>query len=183
MADETKPTENADETASGQQPTEKEPQGTDWKAMARKHEDREKEWKQLYEATKKELTDLQKANEAKAKDAKAKGDGDEADGGADELQAALARVKELEGSIERDRMVREVAKRKGVDPDLLLPLKFDSKEDVAAYADKLVAYKRSWSEVSDGGAAKAPQMTKEQILAEKDPKKQLRLIAENRDLF
>lgn len=171
MADETKAAETTEEPT----PQEEEPQGTDWKAEARKWEKRAKDNGKSLDELQKLLDGYEsKGKEADAKEQKA----------AEALEAAKAEIKRLQAEAERDRTVREVAKAKGVDPDILNLMRGDTKEEAEANADLLLqSLKQRWGEVPDKGSTKAVRPTKEEILAERNPQKQLKLIAENRDLF
>lgn len=171
MADETE----APEAKPEEQKPQEEPQGTDWKAEARKWERRAKENGKSLD----ELQRLLDGSEAKGKDADAR-----ERKASEALEAAKAEIKRLKAEAERDRMVREVAKAKGVDADVLFRMRGDTKEEVEDNAAMLLASsRRSWPSVPDAGSTKATRVTKEQILAERNPQKQLRMIAENRDLF
>lgn len=170
MAEESKAAETTEE-----QQAKEEPKGTDWKAEARKWEKRAKE-------NGKSINELQKlldGFEARGKESDAK-----EQKAAEALEAAKAEIKRLKAEAERDRMVREIAKGASVDAEVLLRMRGDTEEEIKANAEMLLASaKRSWPNVADNGSAKAPRLTKDQILAEKNPAKQLRMIAENRDLF
>lgn len=170
MAEEARTTE----TTTEQQPQE-EPQGTDWKAEARKWEKRAKENGKSID----ELRKLLDGYEARDKDEAAK----EAKA-TEALKSARAEIDRLKAEAERDRMVREVAKSKGVDADVLALMRAETAEEIAANADLLLkSAKAHWPEVRDGGQQKPPAITRDEILAERNPRKQLKLIAENRELF
>lgn len=170
MADETKAAETTTEAAEQEGP-----QGTDWKAEARKWERRAKENGRSIDDLQRLLDGFEsKGKEADEREQKA----------AEALEAAKAEIKRLKEEAERDRTVREVAKAMRVDADVLSLMRGDTQEDIEANADLLLqSNRRQWGEVPDKGSTKAVRLTKEQILAEKNPQRQLRMIAENKDLF
>lgn len=153
------------------------PQGaeTDWKAEARKWEQRAKDNKRDLDAVQKLLDGYEskkRDDEAREKTA------------AEALDAAKAEIKRLQAQAERDRLAREVAKSQGVDPDVLVLMRGDSKEDIEANAKLLAQSSRArWPEVRDKGAQKAPGKSKEDILAIKNQTERVREIARNLEKF
>lgn len=168
------PEETAQAATEAEAKTE-EPQGTDWKAEARKWEARAKENKRTLDDVQRKLEGFETAKqEDDAREQRA----------SEALEAAKAEIKRLTAEAERDKTVREVAKAQSVDADILLLMRGDTKEEIEANAKLLSeSSKRRWPEVKDGGQTKAPRITREDILAERNPQKQLRMIAENKDLF
>lgn len=180
MADTTTTTEQPDAKAPDATTEGQEPQGTDWKEMARKWERRAKENKGLADELQKQIDAADaKGKEADAKEQKA----------SEALEQLRQENKRLQASIEREHKVREIAASKGVDPDVLLRMRCDTDQEITECADMLAkAYakpKTGWPEAKDNGGSgqKAPGMTREEILAIKNPKEQLRAIAENKSLF
>lgn len=175
----------ADETES-KQGEQAEPQGTDWKAMARKHEDRAKANKKDLDAAiaerdalKAELEEL-RSSKSTADEANAQ----EADKTAKQIAELRAELKSLKAEKARSEKVRAAAKAAGVDPDVLIRMTGDSDEEIAANVDLLKrSSKRKWPVVPDEGEQKAPRPSKAEILAMKNPKERRRAIAENLDLF
>lgn len=168
----------SEEMAAQQTPETPDPQGTvetDWKAEARK-------WEQRAKDNKKNLDDLQKTLESF--EAGQKTSEEKEQKATEALEAAKAEIKRLQAEAERDRTVRDVAKARGVDPDILLRMIGETSDEIEENAKLLAAATKSrWPDVKDKGESKGPRITKEEILAEKNPKKQLQLIAQNRDLF
>lgn len=174
MADET-----TTETTGEDKPKQDEPQGTDWKAEARKWEDRAKANKKALDAANAEL-EKGKASKAEVGDSKS-GDAEDYEARA---RKAEARVKELEAEQRRSQTVMAVAKETGVSPDLLLRMSGTSEEEIRENA-KLAAesLKAKWPDVRDNGSSKAPRMSKKEILAIEDQSERVRAIAKNPDLF
>lgn len=146
---------------------EPEPQGTDWKAEARK-------WEKRAKANAKELEDYKAS---KSDDANASA--------VEELAKAKERIKALETEKARSQLARSIAKSSGVDPDILLRMSGDTEEEIKENAELLAkSSKAKWPTVPDDGSPKGSQkMTKEQILAIKNPVEQLRAAARNLDAF
>lgn len=142
--------------------------GIDYKAESRKWERRAKE-------NRKELEALKAEAETKA---------DAEKSAAERIAALEARLAESEARERREKLVRGIAQTKGVDPEVLLLMVGDDEDSVTSNADLLMrSRKPKWEPVADEGNQKAPRMTKEQILAIKNPRKQLEAIAQNKDLF
>lgn len=172
--------------APNETPEGQEPQGTDWKAEARKWEKRAKENKDTADKLQKLIDDADaKGREADAKEQKA----------SEALEQLRQENKRLQDSIAREHKVREVAAQKGVDPEILLLMNCETDEDISAYADKLARSmaasaeqkseaKPKWPETKDNGSnGKAPGLTKEGILAIEDKKERRKAIKENLALF
>lgn len=161
--------EMADEPKQSQAEAKPEPSEsqTDWKAEARKWEKRAKQNQKANE-------DMQTARESEASEMSEK------------LAKAQAEIKELKAKQARDQSVREIAKSSGVDPDILSRMIGDSEDEIKANADLLYkSSKAKWPTVpDDGGATKGQKrITKEQILAIKDPVEQANVAARNLDAF
>lgn len=124
-AEATTETDTAAQAAADQQPAEKaEP---DWKAEARKHEARSKEWQQKAKANEdaaRRLKEIEDANKSDLEKAAAR------------AEAAEAKAKELELHALR----LEVAAAKKVPADLLTG---STQEELEAAADKLIAFQGS----------------------------------------
>ena len=159
-----------------------EPQGTDWKAEARKHEKREKDHKTALERANARIAELEAELEGKSSDERARSEADEKL--AKELAEARAENKRLKAQRERDRNVREAAAKAGVDPDVLVRMHGDTEEEIAANVELLTrSSKRKWPVVNDEGGQEPPRLSRKEILAIKDAKERRRAIAENLDLF
>lgn len=156
----------------------KEPQGTeetDWKSQARK-------WEQRAKDNKKDLDKLQElldGYESKQKDEEAK-----EKTASEALEAAKAEIKRLKAEAERDQLAREVAKASGVDAEVLVRMRGDTREEIEENAKLLASSSKvGWPEVKDRGASKSPGMTLDEILAIKNPKKQLEAAMKNPHAF
>ena len=159
MAEENDPIEQAEETTVEPQP---QGDGTDWKAEARKWENRAKENR-----------DAQKA----AEEALAAKSGDY-DSVKAELEAAVAERDKLRVEKERADEVAEAAKAHGVDAELLARMSGDVEAN-AEYLASMPIYKP----VHDGGERKAEPITRESIEAIKDPVERVRTRAQHLDLY
>lgn len=153
---------------------------------SRKHERRAKENRELYEKTKAELETLKNDVVKRQRESEAKERQDE---GA-KIEDAYKRIEELEASIQREHMVREVASEMDVDPEILLLMSCESKSDAEANAKRLLDWKakrpeKNWPSIVDNGAnaTAATSATVDEILAMKDPKKQLEAIKQSRSLI
>lgn len=109
-------------------------------------------------------------------------------------QAALARAEEAEAKVKafeessaRSALVASIAKEKNVDQDLLSKMTGTTEEEIAANADIIAAAipKATYPDVPDKGGSgdSAASITKDAILAIKDPKERVRAIAANQHLF
>ena len=159
MAEENDPIEQPRETQPAAEP---QGEGTDWKAEARKWENRAKENR-----------DAQKA----AEEALAAKSGDY-DSVKAELEAAVAERDKLKAEKEHADAVAAAAKAHGVDAELLARMSGDV-ESNAEYLASRPMYKP----VHDGGEAKAEPVTRESIEAVKDPVERVRLRAQHQDLY
>lgn len=145
-----------------------EAEGPDWKALARKWEERAK--------ANKDAADAYEALKASSK-----ADLDAANARARELEAELAGIK---AAAERAEAVRQAAKAAGVDEAVLSRMSGDTVEEIADNARLLAeaAPRRAYPAVSDGGApARAQGMTLAQIQAIKDPAARVMARAQNPD--
>lgn len=145
-----------------------EPEGPDWKALARKWEERAK--------ANKDAADAYEALKASSK-----ADLDAANARARELEAELAGIK---AAAERAEAVRQAAKAAGVDEAVLSRMSGDTAEEIADNARLLAeaAPRRAYPAVSDGGApARAQGMTLAQIQEIKDPAARVMARAQNPD--
>ncbi|WP_296012698.1 hypothetical protein [uncultured Adlercreutzia sp.] len=112
--------------------------------------------------------------ESRAKSNKAK---------ADEKDAEIA---SLRAQIERGGEVARVAREKGVSAELLARMAGDTAEEIEANADALAEWARSaqgFPETPDEGGGRPAPMTREQILAERNPVRRAQLMGEHRELF
>lgn len=174
MADETAKAETA-ETEEKQTTEEPQSTETDWKSEAKKWEKRAKDNKKALDEAEKTIAGFKAEGEAKQAEEKT------ATETIEELKKQLAASK---AQAERDRLVHEVAKAQKVDEDVLILMRGDSKEEIEANAKLLgESLKTRWPEVKDRGVQKAPGMTLEQILAIKNPKKQLEAAIQNPQAF
>lgn len=145
----------------GQEPTNAsamtEPHGTDWKAEARKWEERAK-------ANRNAATRL-----------------DEVERAANEAKAELERMK---AEKERADLLAKVSKEKGVPAELLHG---DTEEELTSCADALAAFveSRAPGYPADKGGSNpgGTKLTRGSIEAVADPLERVRLIAQNRELF
>lgn len=100
-------------------------------------------------------------------------------------KANKAKADELAAQLARTEAVSRIAAEKGIDANLLARMTGDTDEEIGANADALAEFARSGSypEVPDSGAGRPPAVTKEQIMAEKNPVKRASLMAANKHLF
>lgn len=146
-----------------------EPQGTqiDWKAMSRKHEDNEKEFRRQLEAERARTAAL----EADVQELK-------------QLREQLASVTSERDALQRQSDLRTWADE--VSSEMHVPasvLRGSSKEEMQAHAQAILGSGLSLGAVPDGGEAKPTPVTREQIDAIKDPHKRLMATAQNLDLY
>ena len=140
-------------------------QGTDWKAEARKWEERAKadharlaDYEALKEKAAKydELAEANKSDIERANDAAAKAKAD-----ADEWRA---RFEELDAARKRDESVRSMASQYGVDADTLGRMAGDVEEN-ARFLQAKEAARPKFGPMHDGGEQAAPTQTLEERLA------------------
>lgn len=174
MADEAAQVENA-EVEEKQSAEEQKTEEIDWKAKARKWERRAKDNQKALDEANKTIADFQSEAEAKKSEKKS----------ADEVIEDLKKqLEESQAAAARNQTVHEVAKAARVDEDVLGLMRGDTKEEIEANAKLLEKMQKThWPEVKDRGAQKAPGMTLEQILAIKNPKKQLEAAMQNPQAF
>ena len=152
----------AEDTTTTQEPTQEptpEPQGTggtDWKAEARKWEARAKSnndrIKEL-EAKATRLDELEAANKSdieRANDAATKASAEAADW--------KAKYEELDAARQRDAAVRDMARKYGVEADLLARMTGDV-EDNAKFLQAKEASRPKFGSMSDGGEKQPPVKT------------------------
>lgn len=158
-----------------------EPQGaeraeTDWKAEARKWEDRAK-------ANRRQIDELTKTLDGFKSEADKQTEAEKT--AAQTIEELKAQLAEAHAKAEREALVRKIAKSTGADAEILLRMLGNDEETITANAKMLLeASKPSWQSAPDEGAhAKAPRMSRDEILAIKSPKERLRMIAQNQDLF
>ncbi len=155
-----------EETTEQVETVKEEPHGTDWKAEARKWEERSKANLRASEEA------IAKAKEAEAAAADAKG--------AMERAARLEKeLAELKAASERDAEVRRVARERGVDEGVLARMSGDVSEN----ADLLRAVTPTYRDVGQGGTAAPSGVTRESILAIGNDRERLGAIQENIELF
>lgn len=152
-----------------------EPQGTaasetDWKAEARKWEERAKANKaavdELDKIKESQMTDLQKAQKR--------------------AEEAERKAQAIEAKQQRAASVKEAAKIAVVDEDILSMMAGDTPEEIAANAATLKAKISAmpvYPNVPDSGASSTPTMTKEEIDKIKDPAKRVMERAKHIDLY
>lgn len=129
--------------------------------------------------------------EAEPGQGQAEGHGEETDWKARARQwesrakASRAKAEGLEKQLAKERAVSRIAAEKSVDAGLLARMAGDTDEEISANADALLAFARSgqYPEVPDSGAGAPPAVTREQIMAERNPVKRAELMARNKNLF
>lgn len=102
---------------------------------------------------------------------------------ADEKDVEIA---SLRAQLERQTLVADTAREKGVDASLLARMAGDTADEVAANADALLAWAREsqgYPDVPDNGAGRPSPVTRDQIMAEKDPVKRAQLMGAHKELF
>lgn len=161
--------QQADPAAGAQQPAQApqtEPQGTDWKAQARKWEERAK--------ANKDKADLWDAQQQAAPTVEA------LQAQIDEMRQAQAQA---EKAAERTRALMEVSQATGVPADLL---KGETAEELAASAqlvNDFVARKQPGYPSDKGGGSNGAAVTRESIESIKDPAARIKARAEHIDLY
>lgn len=177
--------EETTSTATEQVETATEPHGDetearDWKAEYEKLLEQSRKW---------EARSKSNAEKARAYDEAAKAAAD-ADGKlgdlADRAEKAEAELAAMRAERERAATVADVAKGANVPAELLSLMRGDTAEELQAAADALSGYVRSLSlypEVPDGGAKRAPAVTKESISGIEDRAERMRARAENANLY
>ena len=155
-------------------------QGKDWRAEYEKLLEQSRKW---------EARSKSNAEKARAYDEAAKAAAD-ADGKlgdlADRAEKAEAELAALKAERERERTVADVAKGANVPADVLRLMRGDTAEELQAAADALSGYVKSLSlypEVPDGGAKRAPAVTKESISAIKDQRARMKARRENASIY
>lgn len=161
--------QQADPAAGAQQPAQApqtEPQGTDWKAQARKWEERAK--------ANKDKADLWDAQQQAAPTVEA------LQAQIDEMRQAQAQA---EKAAERARTLMEVSQATGVPADLL---KGETAEELSASAqlvNDFVARKQPGYPSDKGGGSNGAAVTRESIESIKDPAARIKARAEHIDLY
>lgn len=161
--------QQADPAAGAQQPAQAPqtgPQGTDWKAQARKWEERAKANKD-----KADLWDAQQQAVPTVEALQAQ---------IDEMRQAQAQA---EKAAERTRALMEVSQATGVPADLL---KGETAEELAASAqlvNDFVARKQPGYPSDKGGGSNGAAVTRESIESIKDPAARIKARAEHIDLY
>lgn len=161
--------QQADPAAGAQQPAQApqtEPQGTDWKAQARKWEERAK--------ANKDKADLWDAQQQAAPTVEA------LQAQIDEMKQAQAKA---EKAAERTRALMEVSQATGVPADLL---KGETAEELSASAqlvNDFVARKQPGYPSDKGGGSNGAAVTRESIESIKDPAARIKARAEHIDLY
>lgn len=153
-------------------------QETDWKAEARKWEQRAKENKDAAD----ELAAL-KAEKAK-KDEAEKSDLQKA---LETAEKANAELQAMKAAKKRADLIKAAAKSHAVDEELLSLMAGDSADEIEANAKTLKAKIDAipkYPNVKDGGGQNTNnRLSKEDILKIKNPREQLRAAAQNLDAF
>lgn len=170
MADpvnDSQPIEPEEPTGQEHTTTPTEPQGTDWKAEARKWEQRAKEnkakadkWDEAEEAQKSEL---QREREAREKAEKA--------------------LSEAKAEAEHMALVSKVAKTTGVPSELLHGSTEEELTSSAQAISEFAASKNPNYPLDKGGAPKAPEVTRESIDKITNPIERLNARAQNAHLY
>lgn len=157
------------EPAAQQQPEPHGDGGTDWKAEARKWEQRAKE-------------NGQAAAELEALKAQSAADLAQAVRRAEEAEAKAAG---LEAAAERARTVAAVAAEAGVSAAVLERMAGEGEEDIRANAEVLRASApaAAYPTAPQGGTPRPPAVTREQVMAIANSRERLKAIADNIDLF
>lgn len=102
---------------------------------------------------------------------------------ADEKDAEIASLK---AQLARQGAVADAAREKGVDAGLLARMAGDTPEEIAENADALLAWARQsqgYPEAPDDGAGRPAAVSREAILAERNPVVRARLMGEHKELF
>ena len=151
---------------------------TDWKAEARKWEQRAKENKDAAD----KLVAIE-AEQAKKEEAE-KSDLQKAIEKADKANAELEAMK---AEKKRADLIKATAKSYEVDEELLSMMAGDSKDEIETNAKTLkskIGSLPKYPNVNDrGGQGESSRPTKKEILEIKNPKEQLRVAAQNLDAF
>lgn len=174
MAEETTSQDAAQQTTEPQGEVDK----TDWKSEARKWEARAKENKDAAE----KLAAYEK--EQQEKDEATKTDLQKATEKADKAIAELAAMK---AEKQRAELIKEIAKSKDVDEELLTLMAGDSREVIESNANTLkekMAKIPKYPNVKDSGSQNKPTgLSKDEILKIKNPKEQFKAALENPHAF
>lgn len=104
----------------------------------------------------------------------------------DRATKAEQELAELKAIREHELLVSEVARSKGVDLELLSKMVGDTREEIEANADTLIEHFSAmpkFPDVNDNGGHGAPAVTKESILAIKNPNERFEAIKQNANLF
>ena len=151
---------------------------TDWKAEARKWEQRAKENKDAAD----ELAALKK--QQAEKDEAEKSDLQKATEKADK---AIAELEAMKAEKKRTEMLKAAAKSYEVDEELLSMMTGDTKDEIEANAKTLKAKIDTlprYPNVKDGGGQGiSNRPSKKEIMEIKNPREQLRVAAQNLDAF
>ncbi len=102
---------------------------------------------------------------------------------ADEKDAEIASLK---AQLARQGAVSDAAREKGVDAGILARMAGDTPEEIAENADALLAWARQsqgYPEAPDDGAGRPAAVSREAILAERNPVVRARLMGEHKELF
>ena len=140
---------------------------TDWKAEARKWEQRAK----ANSAASEELEALKASSATSIAEAVKR---------AEEAEAKAAR---LEADAARERTVSAVAAETGVSSEVLGRMQGDTEEEIRANAQMVRSAMPVYPTTRETGRGEAPAVTKESILGIKNERERLKAIAENADLF
>lgn len=151
------------------QPQEPHGDGTDWKAEARKWEQRAKD-------------NGQAAAELEALKAQSAADLAQATKRAEDAEAEAAALK---AAAERARTVAAVAAERGVSAAVLERMAGEGEEDIRANAEVLRASApaAAYPTAPQGGTPQPPAVTREQVMGIKNSRERLKAIADNLDLF
>lgn len=156
------------EQAQASQEAPQEPQGTDWKAQARKWEKYAKENKEKADKFD-ELEEAKKSELQKAKDKEEK------------LRKELDALK---AKTAHDALVSKISKETGVPADILHGSTEEALKEQANLINAFVEKQNSGYPKDKGGASSgAKQMTREDIAKIKNPMEQLRAIQANSNVF
>lgn len=135
------------------------------------------------EKTRAKYSDYDELKERAASSEKLKADLDAANAKAEEAEASAAALRE---EAEREKTARAVAAEQGVDAELLLMMRADTKEELEEAATAIRergARRPAYPNVYDGGASSTSPTSREAIESIKDPVQRVQARAQNAGLY